>query len=202
MDPLGLPSLLVWHQCKQSGRWFSKLHGFRSWLLQGDLRHCHLSPGNFTQSSCYRGQTPTGAPGGSPPASAQSFYGALSPWWACQVVLMVQNLPAKAGDTRDAGWSLGWEDPLERGTEPIPVFWPGESQGQRSLVVYSPWGCRVGHDQSDLACTQSHTAFLSCLPWIPVQRLCFLNNCIWMSQIKPIMILSIKQAWLFQHALS
>ena len=27
-----------------------------------------------------------------------------------------------------------------------PVFLPGESQGQRSLVGYSPWGRRVGHD--------------------------------------------------------
>ena len=33
--------------------------------------------------------------------------------------------------------SLGQEDPLEKG---IPVFLPGEFNGQRSLVVYSPWG--------------------------------------------------------------
>ena len=36
--------------------------------------------------------------------------------------------------------SLGWEDPLEQGIEPTPVFLPGESHGQRSLVGYSPWG--------------------------------------------------------------
>ena len=29
--------------------------------------------------------------------------------------------------------------------QPTPVFWPGEFHGQRSLVGYSPWGCRVGH---------------------------------------------------------
>ena len=29
---------------------------------------------------------------------------------------MVKNLPAKAGDTRDVGSILGWEDPLEEGT--------------------------------------------------------------------------------------
>ena len=34
--------------------------------------------------------------------------------------------------------SLGWEDPLEKGMEPTPVFLPGESHGQRSLVGYSP----------------------------------------------------------------
>ena len=28
-----------------------------------------------------------------------------------------------------------------------PVFLPGKSHGQRSLVLYSPWGCgKVGHD--------------------------------------------------------
>ena len=26
--------------------------------------------------------------------------------------------------------------------QPIPVFFPGESHGLRSLVGYSPWGCK------------------------------------------------------------
>ena len=34
--------------------------------------------------------------------------------------------------------SLGWEDPLEEEIQPIPVFLPGESHGQRSLAGYSP----------------------------------------------------------------
>ena len=29
---------------------------------------------------------------------------------------------------------------------PTPVFSPGELQGQRSLVGYSPWVRRVGHN--------------------------------------------------------
>ena len=29
---------------------------------------------------------------------------------------------------------------LRRKQQPTPVFLPGESQGQRSLVGYSPWG--------------------------------------------------------------
>ena len=33
--------------------------------------------------------------------------------------------------------SLGWEDPLEKEITTIPVFLPGKSHGQRSLVVYS-----------------------------------------------------------------
>ena len=38
--------------------------------------------------------------------------------------------------------SLGQEDPLEEGMLPTPVFLPGEFHGQRSLVGYSPWGCK------------------------------------------------------------
>ena len=38
--------------------------------------------------------------------------------------------------------SLGWEDPQRREWQPIPVFSPGEFHGQRSLVGYSPWGCK------------------------------------------------------------
>ena len=42
--------------------------------------------------------------------------------------------------------SLGQEDLLEEGmtTHFSIVAW--EIHGQRSLAVYSPWGCRVGHD--------------------------------------------------------
>ena len=36
--------------------------------------------------------------------------------------------------------SLGWEDPLEKEMQPTPVFLPGESHGQRTLIGYSPWG--------------------------------------------------------------
>ena len=31
--------------------------------------------------------------------------------------------------------------PWRRACQPIPVFLPGESHGQRSLAGYSPWGC-------------------------------------------------------------
>jgi len=58
------------------------------------------------------------------------------------VAQLVKNLLA----TRET-WvqSLGWEDPLEEGTPPIPVLLPGESQGQRSLTGCSLYGRRVGH---------------------------------------------------------
>ena len=35
--------------------------------------------------------------------------------------------------------------PWRRKWQPIPVFLPGESHGQRSLVGYSPRGCRESH---------------------------------------------------------
>ena len=48
----------------------------------------------------------------------------LAGWWcflpsghtrASQVALVVRNPPANAGDIRDVGPSLRWEDPLEEG---------------------------------------------------------------------------------------
>ena len=37
--------------------------------------------------------------------------------------------------------------PWRRKWQPTPVFWPGKSHGQRSLVGYSPWGHkRIRHD--------------------------------------------------------
>ena len=33
-----------------------------------------------------------------------------------------------------------WKIPWRRKWQPIPVFLPGKSHGQRSLVDYSPWG--------------------------------------------------------------
>ena len=50
---------------------------------------------------------------------------------------MVKNPPA-IQETQVQ--SLGQEDPWRRAWQPTPVFLPGESHGERSLVVYSPWG--------------------------------------------------------------
>ena len=38
-----------------------------------------------------------------------------------------------------------WKIPWKRAWKPTPVFLPGESHGQRSLVNYSPWD----HKESD-----------------------------------------------------
>ena len=42
--------------------------------------------------------------------------------------------------------SLVGKIPSGREWQPTPVFLPGESHGQRSVVGYSPWGRRVGCD--------------------------------------------------------
>ena len=55
---------------------------------------------------------------------------------------MVKNPPANEGDIREGIPSLGQEDPLEEGMATHPVLLPGESHGQRSLVSYSPQGCK------------------------------------------------------------
>ena len=36
--------------------------------------------------------------------------------------------------------------PWRKAWQPTPVFPPGKSHGQRSLMGYTPWSCRVGHD--------------------------------------------------------
>ena len=51
---------------------------------------------------------------------------------------VVKNLPAMQALQEMQFRSLGWEDPLEEGMAITPVFLPGESHGQRSLVGYSP----------------------------------------------------------------
>ena len=52
--------------------------------------------------------------------------------------------------------SLGWEDPLQGEMVPTPVFLPGESHGQRSLVGYSPWG-RKELDMTEQLSAHIHT---------------------------------------------
>ena len=61
---------------------------------------------------------------------------------ASLVAQTVKNLPV-IQETRVQ--SLDWADPLKEAWQPTPVFLPGELQGQRSLVGYSPWG----HKKSD-----------------------------------------------------
>ena len=60
----------------------------------------------------------------------------------CQVAQAVKNLPAKAGDMRCGFVPWVGKIPWKRKWQPTQVFLPGESHGGRSLVGYSPWGCK------------------------------------------------------------
>ena len=58
---------------------------------------------------------------------------------------VVKNLPAKQEMQIR---SLGQKGPLEKEKIAHPVFLPGKSHGQRSLVGYTPWGCK-GSDKTE-----------------------------------------------------
>ena len=59
--------------------------------------------------------------------------------------LSVKELTCQCGRS---GFDPGiGKTPWRRKWQPIPVFLPGKSHGQRNLVCYSPWdGKRVGHE--------------------------------------------------------
>ena len=59
--------------------------------------------------------------------------------WPPQVTPVVKKPPADAGGPRR---SLPWvgKIPWRRAWQPTPIFSPGESHGQKSLVGYSLWG--------------------------------------------------------------
>ena len=53
---------------------------------------------------------------------------------------MVKNLPANAGDVKDSDSVPGsGRFPWRRKWQPIPVFLPGESHGQRSLADHDDY---------------------------------------------------------------
>ena len=53
---------------------------------------------------------------------------------------MAKNPLANAGDIRDAGSIPESGRSPGEGRAPTPVFFAGQSQGQRSLTGYIPWG--------------------------------------------------------------
>ena len=71
---------------------------------------------------------------------------ALLPSRASQVVQVVKNPPANAGDIRDAVSIPGWGRSLERGYgNPLRYSYLENPHGQRSLEGYGP----RGHKESD-----------------------------------------------------
>ena len=65
---------------------------------------------------------------------------------ASQVVLVVKNLPASAGDMRLRFDLRFRKTPWRRAWQPTPAFFLRECHGQRSLASYSP----QGHKESDV----------------------------------------------------
>ena len=72
---------------------------------------------------------------------------------------VVRNLPANARDSRDVGSVPGLGRSPVRKWQRTPVFLPGKSRGQRSLVGYNSWGQK----ESDMTehITEHNTASLS-----------------------------------------
>ena len=68
---------------------------------------------------------------------------------------MVKNSPVNVGDVRDTVSIPGLGRSWRRKWQSTPVFLPGKSHGQRSLVSYSPWGCKDSETTEQLS--TSHT---------------------------------------------
>ena len=75
------------------------------------------------------------------------------------------GFPCGASDqesTCNAGKRCGFDPwtrkiPWRRAWQPTPVFMPGESHGQRSLVGYGLWGCKESDTNKQLTHTHTHT---------------------------------------------
>ena len=70
-------------------------------------------------------------------------------------------------------WFAPWvrKIPWRRKWQPTPVSLPGESHGQRSLVDYSPWGCKESKMTDQLS---THTRALLLNEFQTVFRGCFM----------------------------
>ena len=76
---------------------------------------------------------------------------ALSNEWTSLVAQMVKHLPWVG----KISWRRKWK--------PTPVFLPGESHEQRSLVGYSPWGLKESDTTERLHLSNEQTEVLMCL---------------------------------------
>jgi len=77
---------------------------------------------------------------------------------ASQVLLVLKNPPANAGDAGDPGLIPGWgRCPGGGRGNPLQYSCLENPQGQRSLVGYSPWGCRESDTTEQLS--MQHTSF-------------------------------------------
>ena len=82
---------------------------------------------------------------------AQSAKFPMGPWMGL-VAQTVEDPPASAGDLSSISKLLSRKD-----WPPTPLFLPGGSHGQRSLVDYSPWGHKELDRIEKLTHTRAHT---------------------------------------------
>ena len=77
----------------------------------------------------------------------------------------VTNLPVNAGDARDAGSipGLGRSPGKEMATHSSVLA--GKSYGQRNLVGYSPWGCKVS-DMTELLSMHNWAHYVFKYEWV------------------------------------
>ena len=95
---------------------------------------------------------------------SRSFRYLLPRWLKWQRICLWCGRPRFNPCVRKISWMRLWQ--------PNPVFLPGESQGQRSLEGYSPWGCKELDTIERL--TLSSFAFIV-IPHVPLQ-LCWRDN--------------------------
>ena len=59
---------------------------------------------------------------------------------------------------------LGWEDPLQKGKAPTPVFWAGEFHG-----LYSPWGRKESDTTESFSLTRYSLDMSNCMTFVSSQ---------------------------------
>ena len=70
-----------------------------------------------------------------------------------RMALVVKKPPVNVGNTSCGFSPCVGKIPWRKAWQPSPVFLPGESQGQRRLAGYSPWG----HKESDKTEVSEHS---------------------------------------------
>ena len=92
-------------------------------------------PGSSTSKDSTRSAGDTTSISGSGRSPGEGIGYPLQYPWVSLVARRVKNLP---GMQKPWIQTLGWEIPWRKAWQCPPVFLPGESRGQRSLVGYSP----------------------------------------------------------------
>ena len=100
-----------------------------------------------------------------------STWGVISLSWSVlfpPMTQQVKNPPPKQEMQETRVQSLGWEDPWKRKWQPTPGFLLGESLRQRSLVGYSPWGCKESDTTEQMSTGTKNITIYS--TWISVMN--------------------------------